>query len=94
MDGQSLVPLLKQPDRPWSRPVLSTYGYQNHSIRTERWRYIRYHDGTEELYDHNVDPNEWTNLAAAPVKDEHREVMNQLARHFPETNVAGRVVAL
>ena len=87
MDGQSLVPLLKQPDRPWSRPVLSTYGYQNHSVRTERWRYIRYHDGTEELYDHDADPHEWTNLAAVPVKDEHREVMNQLARHFPETNV-------
>ncbi len=88
MDGESLVPLLKQPDRPWSRPVLSTYGYQNHSIRTERWRYIRYHDGAEELYDHNVDPHEWTNLAAGSVKGEHREVMNRLARHFPETNVA------
>ena len=31
---------------------------------------------------------EWTNLAAAPVKGEHREVMNQLAEHFPATNVA------
>ena len=87
MDGKSLVPLLKQPDRSWSRPVLSTYGYQNHSIRSERWRYIRYHDGTEELYDHDVDPHEWTNLAAGSVTSEHRDVMNQLARHFPETNV-------
>ena len=88
MDGQSLIPLLKQPDRSWPRPVLSTFGYQNHSLRTERWRYIRYHDGTEELYDHNTDPYEWDNLAAAPVADEHRQVMNQLTRHFPETNVA------
>jgi arylsulfatase A-like enzyme len=87
MDGQSLIPLLKQPDRSWPRPVLSTFGYQNHSIRSERWRYIRYHDGTEELYDHNTDPYEWDNLAAAPVADEHRLVMNQLTRHFPETNV-------
>ena len=86
MDGQSIVPLLKQPDLPWSRPAVSTYGFQNHSIRTERWRYIRYHDGTEELYDHNVDPHEWTNLAAEPVKTEHRDVMNRLARHFPEVN--------
>ena len=87
MDGQSLVPLLREPDLPWSRPVVSTYGFRNHSIRSERWRYIRYHDGTEELYDHDVDPYEWTNLAVVPVKDEYRTVMNQLAQHFPELNV-------
>ena len=87
MDGQSLVPLLNQPDLPWPRPAVSTYGFQNHSIRTERWRYIRYHDGTEELYDHNADPYEWTNLAVEPIKDEYREVMNQLAQHLPEVNV-------
>ncbi|MCY3818694.1 MAG: sulfatase [Gammaproteobacteria bacterium] len=87
MDGQSLVPLLNQPDLPWSRPVVSTYGFRNHSIRTERWRYIRYHDGTEELYDHDADPYEWTNLAVEPAKDEHREVMNRLAAHLPEVNV-------
>ena len=89
MDGQSLVPLLREPDLPWPQPVVSTYGFQNHSIRTERWRYIRYHDGTEELYDHDVDPNEWTNLAVAPVADTYREVMEQLARHFPEVNMPG-----
>ena len=89
MDGQSIVPLLQQPDLPWSRPAVSTYGFQNHSIRTERWRYIRYHDGTEELYDHEVDPNEWTNLAVAPVAAQYREVIDQLARHLPEVNVPG-----
>jgi len=31
------------------------------------WRYIRYEDGSEELYDHRVDPDEWTNLANKPV---------------------------
>ena len=87
MDGQSIVPLLRRPDQSWSRPVLSTYGFQNHSVRSERWRYIRYHDGTEELYDHSVDPIEWTNLAAAPVAKKYREVMNTLARYFPEQNV-------
>ena len=33
----------------------------NHAVRSERWRYIRYADGSEELYDHETDPNEWTN---------------------------------
>ncbi|MCY4058351.1 MAG: iduronate-2-sulfatase, partial [Gammaproteobacteria bacterium] len=79
MDGQSLVALLREPGLPWPRPVVSTYGFRNHSIRTERWRYIRYHDGTEELYDHDADPNEWTNLAVAPVADKYREVIDQLA---------------
>ncbi len=87
MDGQSIVPLLQQPDLPWSRPVISTFGFQNHSIRSERWRYIRYHDGTEELYDHDNDPNEWTNLAVASAAGKYRKVMDQLVRHLPEVNV-------
>ena len=32
------------------------------SIRTERYRYIHYRDGTKELYDHTNDPNEWNNI--------------------------------
>ena len=33
-------------------------------MRSDRYRYIRYHDGGEELYDHNADPHEWNNVAA------------------------------
>jgi hypothetical protein len=39
---------------------------QHWTLRTERWRYIRYRDGSEELYDHDSDPHEWVNLAADP----------------------------
>jgi arylsulfatase A-like enzyme len=63
LDGQSIVPLLQNPKRKWNRPVLTTFGKGNHAVRTDRWRYIRYHDGGEELYDHDVDSEEWTNLA-------------------------------
>ena len=63
LDGQSIVPLLQNPNRKWDRPVLTTFGKGNHAVRTKRWRYIRYHDGGEELYDHDADPKEWTNLA-------------------------------
>jgi len=63
LDGQSLVPLLKDPEMDWERPAIMTHGRGNHAVRTKRWRYIRYSDGSEELYDHNIDPWEWTNLA-------------------------------
>jgi arylsulfatase A-like enzyme len=35
-------------------------------VRTERWRYTEWPDGTSELYDHRTDPYEYVNLALAP----------------------------
>ncbi|MHC4250371.1 MAG: sulfatase [Planctomycetota bacterium] len=64
-DGTSLVLLLKDPKRKW-KPAVMTMKEGNHAIRSDRWRYIRYHDGTEELYDHSKDPWEWKNLARDP----------------------------
>ncbi len=84
LEGRSLVPLLKAPDGAWERPALTTHGRDNHSLRTERWRYIRYSDGSEELYDHDSDSLEWTNLAGDP---KHAEVKKQLLRWLPQTNV-------
>jgi len=46
--------------------ALTTYGMNNHGIRTKKYRYIRYEDGGEELYDRLKDPNEWTNIANHP----------------------------
>ena len=66
LDGVSLVPLLKNPQAAWNRPALMTQGAGNHAVRSDRWRYIRYKDGTEELYDHENDPWEWKNLAGDP----------------------------
>tara|TARA_R110002049_G_scaffold4601_5_gene32290 strand:+ start:410755 stop:412080 length:1326 start_codon:yes stop_codon:yes gene_type:complete len=62
-DGQSVVPLLRDPTSEWQTPALMTYMRGNHAVRSHRWRYIRYADDSEELYDHTVDPNEWNNLA-------------------------------
>ena len=54
-------------------------GEGNHAVRTPRWRYIRYRDGSEELYDHQNDPWEWKNLASDPqyqnVVQEHRSLL-------------------
>ena len=80
LDGQSIVPLLKNPKMKWDRPALTTYGPGNHAVRTERWRYIRYHDGGEELYDHNADLHEWQNLATS---SEHADVIRELRKSLP-----------
>jgi len=84
LEGRSLLPLLKNPRASWDRPALTTHGRNNHSLRTERWRYIRYSDGTEELYDHDKDTLEWNNLAGDP---RYARVKKQFAKWLPETNV-------
>jgi arylsulfatase A-like enzyme len=61
--GASLVPLLKDPQAEWQGVAICTHGRGNHGVRDSQWRYIRYADGSEELYDHSKDPNEWNNLA-------------------------------
>ncbi len=66
LEGQSLVPLIQNPDTKRTKPALSAWYYGNHAVRSDRWRYIRYRDGTEELYDHSTDPDENTNLAGNP----------------------------
>ena len=84
LEGRSLVPLLKNPKAKWERPALTTHGRNNHSLRSERYRYIQYSDGTEELYDHDKDALEWDNLAGDP---KYAEVKKQLAQWLPTTNV-------
>jgi arylsulfatase A-like enzyme len=62
--GASLMPLLKDPTAKWEGVAVCTHGKGNHAVRDANWRYIRYADGTEELYDRSKDPHEWTNLAS------------------------------
>ncbi|MCX7819412.1 MAG: sulfatase [Kiritimatiellae bacterium] len=64
VQGRSLLPLLRDPSASWDGVGITTHGRGNHGVRDRHWRYIRYADGSEELYDHRSDPHEWTNLAA------------------------------
>ena len=70
LEGNSLVPLLKDPEMEWDKPVLSTWYYKNHAVRSENYRYIHYRDGSEELYDHVSDPGEHINLAGNSAYDD------------------------
>lgn len=83
----SLAPLLRDPAKPWSHPAITTHGFSNHAVRTEQWRYIRYADGSEELYDVKKDPFEWTNLASTPQTAPARA---ELARFLPSQSKPAR----
>ena len=72
---------MKDPDLPWDHPVLTTHHPGNHAVRSERWRYIRYANGDEELYDHHNDPHEFRNLADEP---HYAEIIEDLQRHIPK----------
>jgi len=73
LEGASLAGMLHTPSKATDRNVFLPYldpgGY---AIINQKWRYIHYSDGTEELYDVRNDPHEWDNLAEdmkwAPVK--------------------------
>jgi len=82
LEGLSLAPLLKNPKakRP---PTVSTYLEGNHSVRDDRWRYTRYQDGSEELYDRRADPNEWENLAG---QSRYAGIQGQLGKFMPRQN--------
>ncbi len=85
LQGTSIKPQLRgsKAERP---PVISSYGEGNTAIRTSRWRYIRYEDGSEELYDHRLDPDEWTNLAGDP---QHTTTKERLAEMIPKNQRPG-----
>ena len=83
LEGHSLVPLLQKPDAAWPHPAITTFHQNDHTIRTEHWRYIRYANGDEELYDCAADPQEWINLALKP---EHSGTLAQLRLHLPKVN--------
>ena len=66
LEGSSIRGLLADPKSAWPQPAITTYKFKNHAVRVAGWRYIRYENGDEELYDETADPNEWKNLAKDP----------------------------
>ena len=86
VEGTTLLPILKDPAIPSGRAVVSTHGFRNHAVSGDRYRYIRYSDGSEELYDIESDPNEWRNLASDP---SHRAGKEELAQWLPKHDEPG-----
>jgi arylsulfatase A-like enzyme len=90
LQGQSLIPMLKDvlvPGRGWALSQVTRGGtarvprYFGYTLRTPRWRYTQWDEGRQghELYDHQTDPSELTNLADNP---DHVEIVDQLAKQL------------
>ncbi len=84
LEGHSLLPQLKDAAAVRSWPAITTHNHDNHGIRSRDWRYIRYADGSEELYDLIRDPNEWTNLAS---RVEHKSTLDEHRKWLPSVNL-------
>jgi arylsulfatase A-like enzyme len=83
VEGEDIMPLLRDPKAAWDRPAITTFHRNNPAVRTAKWRYIRYADGGEELYDHDADEYEWTNLAT---HERFADVKRELSKLLPTTN--------
>jgi iduronate 2-sulfatase len=83
LEGTSLLPLLEDPTLRRTEPVITTWHYRNHAARSLNFRYIRYRDGTEELYDHRSDPKEHRNLAGDP---ERARIKEKLGAFMPKND--------
>jgi len=87
-DGHDMTSVLQDPESAWKWPALSEIKTGNMAVRSQNWRYIRYSDGSEELYDRSNDPYEWHNLVGEPgyedVLAEHRGwIPDTFARPVP-----------
>ena len=93
LEGSSFVPLLDDPQRPWKKAAYTMVargkGRFGRSVRTDRYRYTEWDNGADgiELYDHEVDVNEWTNLAGNAKAAGVERQMQQLLRNGQKTNL-------
>lgn len=74
VEGQSLVGVL-QARRTAVRETALSYDGLHYALRSDRWAFMRYKDGTEELYDMHLDSNQYVNLAQSPMAREALALM-------------------
>jgi choline-sulfatase len=84
LEGLSLLPQLKEATTIRQRPAVTSHNQGNHGIRSERWRYIQYADGSEELYDLSNDPHEWQNVASV---EANRKIIQEHRRWLPVIDI-------
>jgi arylsulfatase A-like enzyme len=80
LEGNDLTVLMRDSKAAWNKTSLTTFGYKNYGVRSERYRYVVYADGSEELYDHAKDKWEWSNLAG---NSDYAEVIDKMRQGIP-----------
>ncbi len=81
--GKSLISIIKNPDEMSEEPVITTWLYKNHSVRSEKYRYTMYRDGSEEFFDHEKDPQEHINLIGSR---DYLEIIVWHKKYLPTEN--------
>lgn len=81
LDGISMRPVIEDGCYKVEKPSITYYVEGSVGMRTEKWRYIHYANGEEELYNSIEDPKEWNNLAGKP---EYTEVINRFQKWVPK----------
>lgn len=90
IEGKSIRSVLEDPAATWSRPGITVYEEQMFSVTDGQFRYIRYADGTEELYDRNEDPSEFANRADDPSLEFVKERLKQSLPEYWASSLGGR----
>lgn len=80
LEGSSLLPQLIDPEQKRENGAVTVWGKGNYSVKSDTFRLIHYFDGSEELYDHTKDPDEWKNLIDDP---QYKEIADKLRADGP-----------
>lgn len=84
LEGHSLKPQLINANKKRIWQAITTANQNNHAVVSDKWRFIQYADGSQELYNLQNDPNEWKNLAS---DSKYKKVITDLKKWFPKINM-------
>lgn len=82
-EGKSLLSTMQNEKEDDGAFALTTFAMNNHAVKADGFRYIRYEDGGEELYDHKNDPNEFKNQAN---NGDYKDKIEALKKYLPKIN--------